>query len=284
MYTRCRNTEVPDKVINNALSYIRKQIKDDGSLKDSKKDIDIYSISVCLQTLTKLKKDEDKESIKKMRAYLIKSQSKLEAFSYNNVDYPDLSNTHWAIESIYISTTDRTNQDYLKFNHRAAKFISSCQIIKNKASKEFGGFTYYPRDKAPKVRKKDSPEAVFGSLTIGAVKSLFYTGVKADDERMKNAWKWIQNNYSITTNPGLDQGGYYYYLYNLTSTMLIWGKDRVDDIFGRKHNWRQTILETLLSKQKGPGNWINKNSLWREDNTSLCTAYAILSMEFCLIP
>ena len=67
----------------------------------------------------------------------------------------------------------------------------------------------------------------------------------------------------------------------MSSLLLIWDKGIIEGAKA-KHNWRTDILEALLSKQKSDGNWMNKSKLWHENNSSLCTAYAILSMEYCL--
>ena len=272
---------VDDEIMKKGLAYLRAQVKADGSLKNSKRQTDIYSTSVCLMTLSKLRQKEDAERIKQMNDYLIKSQSNLSAFHYSSSTYPDLSNTHWALEAIFISAQDPESQKMRQFWHRSAKFISSCQITDEKQS-DLGGFTYYPQGKKPAKKNEETPETVFGSLTMGALKTLLYAKVKADDPRMKNGLKWIEKNYSVDSNPGLKYGGYYYYLYMMSSLMLIWDKDFIT-VDNRKRNWRREILESLMAKQNSDGNWINKNKMWHEDNTSLCTAYAILSMEFCLV-
>ena len=273
---------VPKEVMDKGLNYLRQQINQDGSLKNSKQQTDIYSTSVCLLTLSKLNNAEDKQHIANMNSYLMKTQSNLSAFHYSKSDYPDLSNTHWAMEAIYISAADPKDKQMMSFWHKASKFISSCQVEESKRNSELGGFTYYPQGKKPEKVDGDAPETVFGSLTMGALKSLLYAQVKADDPRMNKGLKWISNNYSVKENPGLKDGGYYYYLYMFSSLMLIWDKDFIHSE-DAKHNWRDDILQTLLSKQKSDGNWVNQSKLWREDNSSLCTAYAILSMEFCLV-
>ena len=48
--------------------------------------------------------------------------------------------------------------------------------------------------------------------------------------------KWVQKNYSLKSNPGLGDGGLYYYYHTLAKALDAVGQDEIEDADGKKHN------------------------------------------------
>ncbi len=285
--TGVAQTEEGRAAFDTALAYLRQRITADGKVKLATAEEDIYSASVCLLALRALNRDEDKTRIEKIRQYLIAAQIKGSSdFNYGGglgyKSYPDLSNTHWALEAIWATRQKEPPARVKKLWQRSTAFIAICQITDSEDPKRQGGFLYYPVGREPEKPAHEKTEVVWGSLSLGAMKSLYYAGVKTDDKRIARGLTWFANNYSLTRNPGLESGGLYYYYYMLSSALFFMQQDYVVTPAGKKYNWRQDLVAELLTKQGGDGQWVNQNRLWLESNAPLCTAYAMKAMQFAL--
>ncbi len=275
------------KAIESARKFVRSKINDNGSVARSPVEEDIYSTSVCLMALRTLGKEEDKEVCKSLRNYLVLSQLRKDgAFGYGNAGanktqgYPDLSNTHWALEAIRLTKPETSDQSVQKLWKSAREFIPTCQVDKGE---DKGGFLYYPVDKQPKKAAHEKTDVVWGSLTLGALKSLLFAGVDKNDETMKAGLDWLGRNYTLKKNPGLGQGGYYYYCYMYASAMLFLRIDELERPNGTAINWRDKLVGELLSRQKEGDHWENENRLWLEGDPVLCTAYALKALRIALM-
>ncbi len=280
-------TDANVAAVTKALKFIRSSSTAEGKIKNTHADEDVYSAAVCLIALKVLHLPEDKDRIAAIRKYLVQSQLKSNSdFGYTPgsryKSYPDLSNTHWALEAIRWSRDEKPDASTAKLWKRSAAFITSCQIKDQTNSKRYGGFLYYPIGKEPEKPAHKNTKEVWGSLTMGAMKSLLFADVKPDDARFKLGLQWVAQNYTVEKNPGLNQGGFYYYLYMFSSGMTFLKQDRIKTPDGKTKNWRQDLAEVLLSRQLGEGQWTNKNRLWMESDPALCTAYAMKALEFAL--
>ncbi len=289
-----RNYAEVKAAIARALEYVRGRIAGGGGVKRARQEEDIYSASVCLMAFSMLDQREDQELIRRMHHYLVRSQiSKSAGFGYGGGDrgprttrYPDLSNTHWALEAIHLSHPQLKDAEAVtrlrRLWRQSREFISSCQVKGSRDQKLEGGFLYYPVAKQPKKPRHEKTTVVWGSLTLGALKSLVYAKVKPGDVRIKAGLGWVSRNYTLERNPGLDQGGLYYYYYMYASAMRLLACKRVPDAQGRTRNWRKELIEKLINCQRGEGEWRNPNRLWLESDAALCTAYAMLALEMAL--
>ena len=260
-----------------ALAYIRGQITDTGKVKGSPEGKDIYSAAACLWALIYHNNKADEKHIELLHASLVKSQLQTPGFSYTTTRYPDLSNTHWALEAIYLYKQrypEKVDDKEKKMWHRARDLVLRCQH-------DNGGFSYYPVDQKEDVSPHENTTGIFGSLTLGALKSLNYAGLKKDHESIQKGLDWFEKNVSLTENPGLDKGGLYYYYYMLASTLKVLDVKALEKADGTVINWRQRLLETLLATQS-KGAWQNTNRLWLEHKPALCTAYSMLAIHFAL--
>ena len=105
------------------------------------------------------------------------------------------------------------------------------------------------------------------------------TGYDTSSPPIRNASGWLQTNFSISENPGLKKGGYFYYLYLLAGTNLLIESRGATPV---PANWRQATVDQLLSNQKGDGSWTNGSAVWLENRKPLATAYAILVLSMAV--
>jgi squalene-hopene/tetraprenyl-beta-curcumene cyclase len=179
------------------------------------------------------------------------------------VDMPDVSNLHWAIDAVLLT---RGNNLSTEQKNQIRRFLESCQ---EQRPPNKGGFAYAP------IREGQA-RPIWGSLTWAGVRALLLTGYNAKSVPISSAAGWLQTNFSVSENPGLKQGGYFYYLYLTAGTNLLMESTGSTAV---PANWRQLIVDHLLSTQKGDGSWTNSSAVWLENRKPLATAYAILVLS-----
>ncbi len=218
---------------------------------------------------------------------------------YGGVGYgkhgrPDLSNLSFFIQALHdagVSTNDVAFQ-------RAQVFLARVQMSDQVNSMPYaegsdqGGFIYAT---VPNIESVDGivgqsmagtttetteggAEIVrlraYGSMTYAGFKSLLFSNLDSDDQRMIDAWKWIENNYTLEENPGLGMQGYYYYLCTMARALDASG---VDEINGR--NWREEMIDKIYELQFNNGAFRTLESRWMENNDILIAAYALIAVQ-----
>jgi squalene-hopene/tetraprenyl-beta-curcumene cyclase len=53
---------------------------------------------------------------------------------------------------------------------------------------------------------------------------------------------------------------------------------------GIVHDWREELIDTLVSEQRPDGSWANEEPRWLEDEPVLATTYAILALQEAIKP
>ena len=123
----------------------------------------------------------------------------------------------------------------------------------------------------------------YGSMTYAGFKSMLYAGLAHDDPRVQAALAWIGRFWTLDHNPNMPEKqshqGLYYYYHVFGRAMAAWGEPVVEDAQGRKHNWRQELVEKLAQLQRPDGSWLNDADRWYEGAPALTTAYAMLALE-----
>lgn len=260
-----------------------------------------YNTSCGLMALAASGNPAHKEPILKARRFLINLQQdwdfKGETDNVNDGgigyggSYPhsDMSNTYLAIEALKLTESiardSETRQPALNWD-AALDFISRCQNLESTNDmpniSNDGSFVYFPgNSKAGTQTDKDGRETLrgYGSMSYAGLLSLIYADLKDSDPRVTAVKKWLDDNYTLDENPGLEQQGLYYYYQVMAKALTAAGVDTITTADGTKHDWRNELASKLLSTQKANGSWINKNSRWWENEAELVTAYAVLTLE-----
>ena len=90
---------------------------------------------------------------------------------------------------------------------------------------------------------------------------------------------------ALAENPGMGQGGLYYYYHTFGKAMAALGEDRFTDAQGKKHDWRRELFEALKKRQQDNGSFINKgDKTFGEADPNLATAFALLSLSYTQTP
>lgn len=211
---------------------------------------------------------------------------------YDSKSRPDLSNTQFFLDALTAAGIPKDDPAFKK----AAVFVSRCQNLKGEhndqkwAGKINDGSFIYSAAGGGQTKTQDKPNddgglPGYGSMTYAGIKSLIYCGVSKDDPRIKNAFAWIQKNYTVDANPGMPElrkhWGLYYYYHTMAKCLDTLGLDKVKDASGKEHDWRGDIAAALAKRQKDNGSWSNDNAHWMESDPLIVTGYALMALSYC---
>ena len=290
-----------DLEVQRGLTFILSHAKPDGGIYPEKEMMRCYNTAICLVALIEAKDPAYDDVIYHARNYLISLQAD-ERIGYTSVDSlyggigyggderPDISNLQIALEALARSEShEKTSEGDLKiveglisasgnrpYYEKAIVFLTRSQNLKSTNPYSWagndGGFMYYPgNSKAGGTRS-------YGGMTYAGLKSFIYARVDKNDERVKAAYRWITNNYTVTENPGIGDNGLFYYYHTMSKALNIYEVDFVKTTDGQEHNWREDLIRHLVSIQEENGSWVNKNARWWENNRDLVTAYSIMTL------
>jgi len=292
---------VTDKepVIANGFEFLKKCVKPDGSIFLD--DMAHYNTAISLTAFKDANDPAFAGIINNAEKYLMGEQidesndKTPDSLYYGGVGYggddrPDLSNLQWAVEAMAIddnknlepekalSPEEKEKMENKKlFYNKALVFLAKCQNLKSVNPEAYsgndGGFIYEPG--ASKAGGTNS----YGSMTYAGLKSLIYAKVDKGDERVKAAYDWIRNNYSVQTAPKMGNQGLFYYYQTMAKSLNAFGNDVIVDNLNVSHEWRNELANQLIKIQSPEGFWVNENGRWWENNPVLVTAYTILSLE-----
>jgi squalene-hopene/tetraprenyl-beta-curcumene cyclase len=294
-----------DPIAEKALKYIEGLINEkDGHIagKDPKPQLQNYVTSINVMALMEAKSDKYKVVIKNASEFLKKLQwdegegkgPKDDFYGgagYDSKSRPDLSNTQTFLDALKAAGIPENDPAYQK----AMIFVSRCQNFNSehndqKWSKliDDGSFIYTAATGGvTKVQDQPGEKGElpgYGSMTYAGIKSLIYCGVSKEDKRVKKAYEWIQNNYTVDMNPGMpklrSQWGLYYYYGTMAKCMDALGLDEVVDVKGKRHDWRKDITQALAKRQAKDGSWSNIPN-WMEADPNLVTAYSLIALSYC---
>ena len=78
----------------------------------------------------------------------------------------------------------------------------------------------------------------------------------------------------------MDAQGLFYYYHTLAKALSLTRTGKLETAEGEKVDWRTDLALRLMEAQDQDGSWINEGSnRWMEDDRSMVTAYALLSLE-----
>ncbi len=205
---------------------------------------------------------------------------------YDSKQRPDMSNTQFLIEALKkagVSENDPAMQKALIFVSRAQNLESPHNTLPYANKVNDGGFIYTPaKGGESKAGNTDNGGyKSYGSITYAGLKSLIFAGLNREDERVKAATAWIRSHYTLDENPGMGQQGLFYYYHTFAKTMSVLGETDFSDADGKKHAWRNELVDRLKTLQQKNGSWINPADRWYEGDPNLVTAYCLLALSYC---
>jgi squalene-hopene/tetraprenyl-beta-curcumene cyclase len=307
------NAEARAAAVERGRKYILGFVQEDGSIwmKGREQEYPNYTTAIALATLATLNREEDIPVMRKARKYLQGSQvDDPSSDAFGGIGYgksgpgkPDLSNTQWALEALYM--TDYLDEEPMAEKpedaqrselawRNAVQFLSKLQhvpetndmqwVVKDKNDPNYGGFVYKPDES--KASAEGETLRSYGSMTYAGLKSMIYARLdKKDDPRVKAAVEWASKNYTLDENPGMDAQGHYYYLNTFAKAHAVLGEETLKLADGREVQWRTDVVKKMLALQKSEGEWFNeRHARWWESNPELVTAYALLTLEVALGP
>lgn len=208
---------------------------------------------------------------------------------YGRGKRPDLSNTQLMLDALHDSGLPKDDPVYKK----ALVFVQRCQMWGEVNDQPYakgsdqGGFIYSTNDggesKAGTIERDGRRELrAYGSMTYAGLKSFIYAGLTRDDPRVKAAFDWIRNNWTLDHNPGMPNRsveGLFYYYHTFARCLAAYGDIVITDKRGEQHFWREELVEQLEKLQKSDGRWVNSNPRWMENQAELTTAYSLLALQ-----
>ncbi|MEM1166467.1 MAG: prenyltransferase/squalene oxidase repeat-containing protein [Planctomycetota bacterium] len=156
-------------------------------------------------------------------------------WGYGRSGRPDLSNTSIALEALHdvgVPGDDPAFQRALSFLQRTQMLEQAgAEIINDMPYAEGstqGGFIYSTSPDRERVGKGESKAGMiteslsdgssgsrlrsYGSMTYAGFKSMIYADLTHGCSRLRAAYQWLLDHFTLDENPGIGLDGYYYYL------------------------------------------------------------------------
>jgi len=293
-----------DKGFDRLLSYQ----KPDGSISADL--LATYNTAIAVSALAVSKEAEYKDQMDKAVKYLrdlqwtdkiegLPQQSKkvdpsdpnYGGFGYGRQGRADDSNTNIALDALKDAGMKSDDPAF----QAALKFVTRCQnnseTNDQKWAGDDGGFVYFPADggssPAGEYIGPDGRKLLrsYGSMTYAGLKSMMYAGLTKDDPRVKAAWKWVANNWTLDENPGMGasdpkaaDSGLFYYYHTLARALRAYGEPVITDSKGKQHDWRIELIDKLQATQGSDGSFAGTQK-WMENKPILATALGVLALQ-----
>ena len=268
-----------------------------------------YFTSVAIMALASLDKEKYKDEIAKTSSYLKNTQSsetsgkitkedwRYGGFNYNEKgeNAPDLNNTGFALSALNSADLKKDDEAWKRavvFLQRVHNSPEDSDLEKVKPGTKLindGGAMYFPGNtKGEEIKNADGTSSYpsYGSMTYQLMQSYLFAGVPKDDKKVKEVMRYISNNFTLETNPGLPEKqakeGLFNYYRIMAEALNLLGDQKVETSKGKRITWAQDLAKHLKGLQKENGSWANDNSpRWMEGNPDLVTAYTILALVAC---
>ena len=149
-----------------------------------------------------------------------------------------------------------------------------------------GGFFYKPGEsKAGTTTNKDGVVVFrsYASMTYAGLLALIYADVNRNDTRVRSAFQWASQRWTLEENPGMGDQGLYFFFNVLARALHAYGADLVPLSNGGTIDWREELVNRVLDLQlidstTGHGHWTNSNGRFWEKDPVLVTAYTLLAL------
>ncbi|MCA9231810.1 MAG: terpene cyclase/mutase family protein [Planctomycetales bacterium] len=287
-----------DPLVASSLAYLEQHVQADGGIYQSGSLYRNYETCLAILCFQAANRDGKYDQLLAHAEAFVKgiqwddeeghdsSSTSYGGAGYGSHKRPDLSNTNFLIDAL--NSLGRGPDD--PAIQRALVFVSRCQNLetahndtKFAATNPDGGFYYTVAAGGSSQAGETATGGLrsYGSMTYAGLKSMIYAGVGPDDPRVKAAYHWVQQHYTVQENPGMGDSGLYYYLHTFAKALAAIGDDQIVDDQGVAHDWRQELVDELAAQQQKNGSWLNRNERWLEGDPNLVTGYALLTLSYC---
>jgi squalene-hopene/tetraprenyl-beta-curcumene cyclase len=290
--------EPGDPMVDKALNYILKSIRDNGGIYADGSVHANYETCLAITALSKLNATGKYTDILKNAEKFVKEQQWDEGegidpakpeyggAGYGSKSRPDLSNTSFLIEALKDAGCAEDDPAI----QRALAFVSRCQNLESPHNttpfanrSNDGGFYYTPANGGESMAGVDEATGAlrsYASMSYAGLKSMIFAGVDKSDVRVKAVTDFLKKNYTVTSNPGMGDTGLYYYQHTMAKALSAVGEPEFETVNG-KRNWKQDLSQQLKASQQDDGSWLNSNPRWMEGDPNLVTGYVLLALSYC---
>ncbi len=305
-------TEMPESA-EKGYEFLLSNVKADGGIYG--KGLATYNTALSIMALVQSGKQEHLPIIAKARRLLINQQQDYDrrgetdnlfdgGVGYGgSYAHSDLSNTHLALEALYYSKKALADTEYddssefdldwdaaIEFVSRTQNSAETIERLGEKAAlreEDEGGFIYFPGDTKSDVitiTGDDGTERTalrsYGSMSYAGLLAFIYADMDRDDPRIASVMSWLQKNFTLEENPGMDAQGLYYYYHTMSKALAISGTKQLVTPEGETVDWKKDLALEVMSRQQNDGSWINvESNRWMENDPALVTAYSLLTLQ-----
>ncbi len=244
-----------------------------------------YNTSISVMALSSTGNPEYDSAIAKAQGFLKNLQVTDEESVYfggigygSRQDVKDLSNLNIAIQALKESGSD--DQEVWD---KAIKFLERTQNRSESNDQSWagndGGFIYSPDGESKAGEDAAGSPRSYASMTYAGLLSFIYANVDKEDERVKAAFEWIKEHFTLEENYGMGAQGLYYNYHTMAKALRLYGQSTFVDAKGISHDWYREFAEKMIELQTPDGFWVNESSRWMERDPRLVTAYVILGLD-----
>ena len=212
--------------ISAAVDYLLTHQKEDGGIHDGS----LWNYKTCIGIMALAAADAKKYAgqiaaatafVKKLQLseespvpYDQKRHANYGGWGYGSTRRADLSNTQFAVEALAtggVAGDDPVFRRALVFLGRTQNSCDTNDAITDGliplfGTNDDGGFMYRPGQGQLAPRKLQDGALLhssYGSMTYAGVKSLVYAHLDRNDPRVRKAYAWLCQNYTVEENPGM---------------------------------------------------------------------------------
>lgn len=258
-----------------------------------------YNTAICMTVLNESKRRALVPVILKAREFVANSQHMGDdvykgGFGYDGQTgraYTDLLNTYYAAQAMHLTAgvEDLRPKSSKKVDidwEATVKFIERMQNPDGTGGNS-GGFFYNPSDPKAGTTTNAAGTVTFrsyGSMTYAGMLALIYAQVPRTDHRVRSAFEWASENWSLKENPGMGGQGLFFFYNVLTRSLSAYGQNLVPGTDDKVIDWRSEMAKKLISIQQvdpktGNGYWKNETGRFWENDPTLATAYSIVALK-----
>jgi len=125
-------------------------------------------------------------------------------------------------------------------------------------------------------------------VTCDGLRALLQCGFTAKHPRVIAARRWLEQNFSVASNPGVFQKDrevlrdayYYYYAWSLAHALMALNVHEVQTPKGPQR-WAGALSRELIRRQNRDGSWANPYTDAKEDDPLVATPFAISALIIC---